>query len=123
MSTATIPSVPVYATPVPAARVVRLRITRRGRIVLFLLTAAIAVGIAAGIVLAAGSAEASSDVGSTSFDYVQVGSGESLWDVATSIAPDADPRDVVAEIMTLNLLESPDLQPGQRLAVPAAYSG
>ena len=44
--------------------------------------------------------------------------GQSLWQLAETIAPTADPRDVIADIVNLNQLQSESLQPGQRLALP-----
>ena len=99
-----------------------LRLTTRGRVVLAALVALpflIAGGLAA---LGGGSATASNESSSSTFDYVQVASGQSLWELAESIAPQADPRDVVSDILHLNQLGSADVQPGQRLAVPEQYS-
>ena len=100
----------------------RLRITRRGRVVLGALLAA---PIAAALTLSALSgspAQAGSTVSTASFEYISVASGESLWDLAAWIAPQADPRDVVASIVELNQLSTTEVQPGQRLAIPAEYS-
>jgi hypothetical protein len=52
---------------------------------------------------------------------VTVDSGQSLWQVAETLAPTADPRDVIADIMQLNQLESADVLAGQQLAIPAKY--
>jgi hypothetical protein len=98
-----------------------LRITRRGRAVLTLLIAIpLAIGAAVTGVGAIGAA-AGTHSGSTSFQYVTVEPGESLWQVAQSVAPGADPRDVVADILNLNDLSSGEVQPGQRLAIPTRY--
>jgi LysM domain-containing protein len=99
-----------------------LRITRRGRAVLTLLIA-IPLAIAAAVtgVGALGAAAGTQGAAST-FQYVTVESGESLWQVAEAVAPTADPRDVVAGIVSLNNLGSDEVQPGQRLAIPAQYS-
>ena len=56
----------------------------------------------------------------TSHTWITVESGETLWSLAYEIAPTKDPRDVIAEIVSLNQLNS-DLQPGQRIALPAGY--
>lgn len=100
----------------------RLRITRRGRAVVTVLVAIpLAVGAAVLGVGAVGAAAGTHSGSATTFQYVTVDPGESLWQVATSIAPTADPRDVVADILTLNNLSSSDVQPGQRLAIPSQY--
>ena len=67
-------------------------------------------------------AQAGSTVSTASFDYITVASGESLWDLAGWIAPEADPREVVAALVELNQLPTTEVQPGQRLAIPAAYA-
>ncbi len=111
---------PVVSSPVGAPS--RLRLTARGRAVLAgIVVLPLAIGIA---VFSWGSGSAiATDVTSTAgFEYVQVESGQSLWQVAAAIAPQADPRDVVSDIIHLNGLQSSDVQPGQRLAVPQAYA-
>ncbi len=46
--------------------------------------------------------------------------GDTLWSIATQVAPDADPRAVALQLQVLNGLQSGDvLQPGQVLQVPA----
>lgn len=100
----------------------RLRITRRGRTVVSLLIAIPLAIAAAAFGLGAVGAAAGTGAGSTaSFQYVTVDPGESLWQLAETIAPAADPRDVVAEILTLNDLSSGEVQAGQRLAIPSKY--
>lgn len=93
-----------------------LRITRRGRLVL---SAAIAVPILAlSVLLVSPGALAGDEPTSNDFEYMTVLSGDTLWSIASLVAPEQDPRDVVAEIMSLNQLDSAALQPGQQLAVP-----
>ena len=100
----------------------RLRLTRRGRFV-FASLVALPLAIVAGVfALNGGVAIASGAASSATFEYVQVESGQSLWQLAAAIAPDADPREVVSDIVHLNQLPSADVQPGQQLAVPATYS-
>lgn len=49
---------------------------------------------------------------------VTVAAGDTLWSVAERVDPDADPREVIAAIMTINDLSSPTIQPGQVLRLP-----
>jgi len=49
---------------------------------------------------------------------ITVTAGDTLWSLAERVDPDADPRDLIAAIMTLNGLSSPAVQPGQVLRVP-----
>jgi len=103
-----------------------LRLTRRGRVVFTTLGAAPLVVGALLIAFAGGTASAvaegtRADAAAASFEYVTVQAGQSLWKLAEAIAPTADPRDVIAEIVSLNQLSSENVQPGQRLALPAEY--
>lgn len=111
---------------VPGAHT-RLRITRRGRAVLTavaafpLVVGALALALNGGLAAADGSTLTDSGSSATTFDYVTIQSGQSLWQLAERIAPSADPREVIAEIVNLNQLPSESVQPGQRLALPAEY--
>jgi LysM repeat protein len=58
---------------------------------------------------------------SVTYSYVTVQPGESLWGVAQALDPSADPRDVIADIVSLNQLQSSDVHAGQRLALPPQY--
>ena len=66
-------------------------------------------------------AEGTGGIGAAAFDYVTIEAGQSLWQLAESVAPAQDPRDVIADIVNLNQLTSEAVQPGQRLALPADY--
>lgn len=46
--------------------------------------------------------------------------GESLWTVARRIAPDNDPRAVIAQIRQLNDMTGSQVQAGQHLLLPVA---
>ena len=100
----------------------RLRLTTRGRAVLLAFASVpLAVGIAFAA-LSGGSAIASgADTAAVSVETVTVMPGDTLWSIATGIAPDADPRDVIGEISRMNLLRGGELQIGQTLAIPAQY--
>jgi hypothetical protein len=107
---------PRRATPAP------LHLTRRGRLVI---GALVLVPLLGGIVAVAAvgmSAVATDTTSVTEFDYITVAAGETLWQLAESIAPESDPRDVIADIVGLNNLSSSAVQAGQQLAIPTAYS-
>ena len=53
-------------------------------------------------------------------EQITVQPGESLWAVARRVAPENDPREVMAQIRRLNALESSALQVGQQLLLPVA---
>lgn len=100
----------------------RLRITRRGRAVLgTLLVAPVAIVLLVSA-LSGTPAQAGSTVSTANFSHITVTPGESLWDLASWIAPEADPREVVAELVSLNQLATTAVQPGQRLAIPPQYA-
>jgi len=113
------------AAAVPEAAVAprtRLRITRRGRLVLTALVAA-PLALGAGLVaLNGGAAVAAKDASGVTLERVTVSSGQSLWDLAEEIAPSSDPRDVIASLVDLNRLPTSDVSAGQQLAVPVQYS-
>jgi hypothetical protein len=127
------PAVAVAPTGNTRLRTTRLRITRRGRAVLATMAAvplvvgAVLLGgglAAAAGVAVTGSSAAGSDMSSSnaaSFEYVTIQSGQSLWQLAETVAPSADPREVIAAIVNLNQLPSESVQPGQRLALPVEY--
>jgi LysM repeat protein len=93
-----------------------LRITRRGRFVLATLIAVPVVAVS--LLVTSPGALAESTPVSNDFDYVTVMSGDTLWSIAELIDPTGDPRDTIAELMTLNQLSSASLSPGQELAIP-----
>lgn len=121
MTTIDISGAPGFAARVPATR---LRLTARGRRVIAVLAsipAVIALSIA---ILSSGGALASGEHGAPAgtFSHVTVMPGDTLWSIAGEIAPEADPRDVVDEIIRLNALPSGAVAAGERLALPLQYS-
>lgn len=111
------------ALPTVRLRTTRLRITARGRKVLAALIALpllAALGLAA--MFAGGSAVATGGTSSVEFEYVTVKAGQSLWAIAETLAPEADPRDTIAQIMNLNQLTQSSVQPGQRIAIPTTLA-
>lgn len=102
----------------PSAGTTHLHLTRRGRVVFTALAAAPLVVGSLVLAINGGMAAASNDSAAVDFTYVTVAPGESLWQLAESIAPTADPRDVIADIVSLNQLPSENVEPGQRLALP-----
>lgn len=101
----------------------RLRLTSRGRMVFGIIAAIPVIAVALLVGPNVLGAQATGDVVESSFQYVSIAPGQSLWQLAEQVAPQADPREVVADILTLNNLSSGDVQPGQKLAIPAQYAG
>jgi predicted Zn-dependent protease len=120
------------AVTIDRPRQAPLRITKRGRAVVTVLAAIPLVAGALVFALNGGMATATPTGGSATgeaatfnaatFKYVTVAPGQSLWQLAATLAPSVDPRDVVSDIVHLNQLDGADVQPGQRLAIPAQYS-
>jgi len=97
----------------------RLRLTRRGRVVFTTLAALPLVFAAMFFVLNGGGAVATD--GSEQLETVTVSGGQTLWSIAESVAPDSDPRDFIADVMSINELGT-SLVAGQELLIPAKYS-
>ena len=108
---------PLTARTVPQPAV---RLTRRGRALLVLLLAAlllVAFSLGQQATQAAGVAGSGA---APQLEQIIVQPGESLWTVAQRVAPDNDPREVVAQIRRLNNLRGSQVQVGQHLLLPRA---
>ncbi|WP_141014473.1 LysM peptidoglycan-binding domain-containing protein [Nocardioides sambongensis] len=95
-----------------------VRLTRRGRAVVFALGLMVAFGL--GIWLASGSI-ATSEQGEAPVEVVTVGHGDTLWEIASDAAAstgDGDVRSVMDRIQELNALDSSVVYAGQDLRVP-----
>jgi nucleoid-associated protein YgaU len=93
----------------------QLHLTARGRWVV----RCVALVVAAGAVLTGGRAMAEGLGSPLAVDSYTVGSGETLWSIATSFAaPGEDVRDVVDEISALNGMSGSGLTAGDQILVP-----
>jgi hypothetical protein len=112
---------PVRARSVATARPVAargaLRLTRRGRLVI--LAMLLVVGAVVSLAITSSGA-ASSTAQAIPVQYVTVAPGDTLWSIAGEVAPDADRRDTVAQIIERNALPGSSVEAGQRLAIPVA---
>ena len=103
-----------------------LRLTRRGRVVLAGLAIVIVTAVATAMLFwlsAAGNAQAASHgqlpgTARRGLSRVVVQPGQTLWSIASRAEPSADPRIVVQQIIEVNALGSPVIQPGELLWVP-----
>ncbi len=111
------------AVPAVAPRQAPLRLTRRGRFVFFglplILLAALVLSLAGFLNAPAKAADSTAELSLTPTVTVTVQPGESLWAIAGAVAPERDPRDVVADIVQLNNLDAARVIPGQQLYVPS----
>jgi hypothetical protein len=117
MSTMTLDT--MFSPSLRTPRASSLRLTRRGRLVVVLagLLLAFAIGV---FVTAAGSVATQQPGVPEPTQIVQVGSGDTLWDIAAGLADDGEVRAMMQRIERLNALDSSVLQAGQRLVVPAS---
>jgi hypothetical protein len=100
---------------------IRTRLTRRGRVVVTVLVV-LPLLVGGGALAASGGAFAGiQGQSASSFRYLTVQPGESLWSIAQRVAPRSDPRDVIAAFVDLNGLSSGMVQAGERLAVPHQF--
>ncbi len=95
-----------------------VRLTRRGRLAVFVVGLLVAVAIA--VVFAGGSVATSEKGEPVPTDTIVVGTGVTLWYIASARAEGGDVRDMMSTIQQLNHLDSGMLVAGQRLRVPAA---
>jgi len=93
----------------------RLRMTRRGRLVVTLLLAAVAF---AGLALVRVPGIAGTTTTHPLTRAVTVQPGESLWTIAEQVAPGVDPRLTVARLEEVNNLPGGLVQAGQLLVIP-----
>lgn len=96
----------------------QLRLTRRGRLVLLFALVAVALAV---LTLLGGPAESTNARYDPPTVTVVVQPGQTLWDIATDVAPDEDPRVVIEEILDLNgLTDAGSIRAGQPLYVPTS---
>jgi Tfp pilus assembly protein FimV len=99
----------------PARRPVRL--TRRGRAVIVLISLVALFGI-----FSLGRVSSQAAAPPAAPRQVVVAPGETLWDLAVRSQPQMDPRLTVQALMSLNHLQSSRLTPGEVLLLPASSS-
>ena len=109
----------VRPAPMQPAKVhpVSVRLTARGRAVVTCLLVALAL---AALLLTTSVSGAGTSSTPVPVRHVVVEPGQTLWQIAGDVAPDADRRDTVAAILELNALPGSSVQAGQQIAVPVA---
>lgn len=104
-----------HASEANAGSLANMRLTRRGRIVLFALAALI---VCASVLFTSTAVASDPDPG-VEVTTTTVTEGETLWHLAKGVAqPGEDLRDVVAVIQDLNGLTTSQVQAGQQLLLP-----
>jgi nucleoid-associated protein YgaU len=94
-----------------------IRLTRRGRLVLLAVAILLMLfGFSIGKSVSFASTVPAPSTGSQT---VIVQPGDTLWAIATQVAPKTDPRVTVQRIIALNGLRNADVLAGQQLALPS----
>ena len=98
----------------------RVRLTPRGRLLARLaVITSLSILLLSGFAAITGATAGSADTAlPTPYVKVSVKPGETLWSIAESIAPHGDRRSLVADIVEINNLKSPELQAGQKIYIP-----
>ena len=125
---------PVMQTPVrqvPVMQASPIRLTKRGRrlartfAMLLMLLIALTSAVFGHITSSSASSTSTSAGATSATSTVIVQPGQTMWGLATAIAPEDDPRDTIARIADLNGLTgsaASTVHPGQRLIVPLVAS-
>jgi hypothetical protein len=102
-------------TPTIRLRAPQVRLTRRGRLVVF--AGALLLVLALGVLWGGGSV-ATEEAGADATLVVQVAPGDTLYDIAARVTTDGDVAAMVEQIEDLNRLDSSVVYAGQKLRVP-----
>ena len=95
-----------------------VRLTRRGRVVLFL--AAMTLLLLSAFFLGSVAVGSETPGQAEPSKIVMVGTGDTLWGIASELNTDGDVRSTMREIERLNALDSVALSAGQKLRVPVS---
>ena len=116
MSTMTLTAPIARPTMRPIVSTPTVRLTRRGRLVVFAI--GLLVILAIGVFWGSGSVASDERGAAESTLVVQVQPGDTLYDLASRVTTDGDVNAMVEQIEDLNRLESSFLYAGQKLRVP-----
>ena len=105
-------------TPSPTIRLraPQLRLTRRGRLVVF--AGALLLVLALGVLWGSGSVATEQPGTADPTLVVQVEAGDTLYDIAARVTTDGDVAAMVEQIEDLNRLDTSVVYAGQKLRVP-----
>jgi hypothetical protein len=102
-------------SPTIRLRAPQVRLTRRGRLVVFM--TALLMALTLGVLWGGGSV-ATEEAGADATLVVQVAPGDTLYDIAARVTTDGDVAATVEEIEDLNRLDTSVVYAGQKLRVP-----
>jgi hypothetical protein len=95
-----------------------MTMTRRGRMVISTVVASAV--IAVGLLFAGPGAQAGGEAGTDAPVYTVL-AGETLWSIATELAPRQDPRITIDQLMRANNLRTAEIRPGDVLLLPSGF--
>lgn len=95
-----------------------VRLTRRGRVVVII--AALTLLLLAAFTLGSVAVGSEAPGQAQPTEIVMVGTGDTLWGIASELNDGGDIRSTMREIESLNALESVALSAGQKLRVPVS---
>lgn len=107
-------SAPRVARPSSSA----VRLTRRGRVVVFV--AALLLLLVSAFFLGSVAVGSETPGQAEPTEIVMVGTGDTLWGIASELNLDGDIRSTMREIERLNALDSVALSAGQKIRVPVS---
>ena len=107
---------PSFASSAAARPSSTVRLTQRGRLVIFL--AALIFALVTALWLAGGAVGSDEAGAGPTTEVVMVGPGDTLWGIASEAATDGDVRAAMREIQRLNALDSVALSAAQKLRIP-----
>ena len=109
-----------FMTTLAPVAVSPIKLTRRGRMLVSMLSfaAMLAISLVSLFGIATASAKASNEASNSTTTQIVVAPGETLWTIAARVNPEIDPRAVIEEIKALNVIEGSEVYAGQVLLVP-----
>jgi LysM repeat protein len=109
-----------YMTTLAPVAVSPIKLTRRGRLVLSTVSFGIMLAISAFSLfgIATSSAKATNETSNSVTTQIVVAPGETLWTIAARVNPEIDPRALIEDIKSLNVIEGSEVYAGQVLLVP-----
>jgi LysM repeat protein len=109
-----------FMTTLAPVAVSPIKLTRRGRLVLSTVSFGIMLAISAFSLfgIATSSAKATNETSNSVTTQIVVAHGETLWTIAARVNPEIDPRAVIEDIKSLNVIEGSEVYAGQVLLVP-----
>ena len=95
-----------------------IRLNRRGRLARTFVVLSLAIVLGSVVSAKAGAGQDVAPAKAGSFITVTVAPGDTVWSLANRLAAGGDVRSLVSEIISVNSLDSVDVETGQKLRIP-----